>query len=107
MFRVAVTAAPHQRSARPRSDRDDRSRCLTHSRLELGARVMQVGLDGSFRPTKQQRDFLDRESPVVVQQERAAQPWWQALDQVADVYVLRRMPGKLLRDGCRDGPDRA
>jgi len=50
---------------------------------------MQVGLDRSLGPTQHHRHFLDPEASVIVQQERAAQPRRQALDQGAQDYLVK------------------
>src|SRR5437764_6444191 len=69
------------------------------NRAEPGPRVVQVGLDRAFRPPEHLRHVPDREPGVVMQQERLAQPFGQALDERTHVHVLGRVMNTLGRDG--------
>src|SRR6185295_3603314 len=75
--------------------------------LQPGPRREQVRLDGALRPPQQRGDLPDPEPPVVVQQERVAQPRRQRGDEVAHVHVLYRV-GHLVQRRARgdaaDGP---
>src|SRR5580693_2178359 len=73
--------------------------------LQPGPGVMQVRLDRSLRPAQHHRHLAHPEASVVVQQERAAQPGRQALDQSPDVNVLRRVAGGVRRGGGGEGAD--
>ena len=57
-------------------------------RLQPGPGMEQVGLDGALRAAEQRGHIPDREARIVVQQERAAQPVRQGLQQRPYVHIL-------------------
>src|SRR5712691_4659260 len=77
------------------------SQCGSQAR----ARVIKVRLDRSFRPSEHRGYLADSQVGVVVQQEWAAQPLRQRLDQGTYVHILGREVGRVSRGGGRQGPD--
>src|SRR5215469_6087420 len=79
---------------------------LREGLLQPGPGMVQVCLDRAVGPLEQHRDLPDPEPGVVVQQERVAQPGRQLLDELAHVYVLRRIGERLGPGVRRDGAHR-
>ena len=69
--------------------------CIPQGRAQPGPGVEQVSLDGSLRAAEERGHVADREARVVVQQERAAQPVRQGLQQLSHVDILGGLVGRV------------
>src|SRR6266700_2694729 len=78
---------------------------ISQCRPQARAGVIEVRLDRPLRPSEHRGYLANSQAGVVVQQEWAAQPLRQRLDQGTYVHILGREVGRVSRGGGRQGPD--